>query len=489
MVSRRRLLQAALLTALFPASLVQAVARAQSRNTFQVPPLYTGRKEGKDRYFDLQVQSGSAEIIPGYQTPTLGINQPFLGVTLRANRGERLYFTVENRLPKETTLHWHGMKLPARADGGPHQPIAPGAVWNSEFTIQQPAATLWYHSHQLHQTGVQVYHGLAGLFLIDDEESQRLNLPSTYGIDDFPVIIQDRDFNRDGTLQYLTTMRDRMMGKRGGTILVNGVVSPLLKVEKPLIRLRLLNGANARIYRLEFDDHRPFKVIGSDGGLLEQSRDARSVILAPGERAEILVDLSAGGVPILRHRPHNQRSPQREMSMMQRMMGEQDQFDIFQIDATGGESKPVALPTYLVKSSVDRSLPVQAERTMNLQMMMNPARFLMRDQFAINGKSMKMSRIDEVVNAGAVEIWKINNHTMMPHPFHIHNVQFQIIKRDGQREPHEFGFKDTVLVHPKESVILRIQFPKHRDPHTPYMYHCHILEHEDQGMMGQFVVV
>jgi bilirubin oxidase len=468
--------------------MVHAAVRPRFYNPFKVPPLEVGRREGKHLYFDLQIQSGLSEIIPGLQTVTLGINQPFLGVTLRANRDDHVHFKVVNQLSKETTLHWHGMKLPAKEDGGPHQSIAPLGQWESDYKIDQPAATLWYHSHQLHQTGAQVYHGLAGMFIIDDEESQNLNLPSTYGVDDFPVIIQDRDFNADGSLQYLTTMRDRMMGKRGDTLLVNGVINPLLKVETALIRFRLLNGSNARTYQLEFNDQRSFSVIGSDGGLLEQAIEVRSIRLAPAERVEILVDLSDGTMPVLRQRPHDLRFPQREMSMMNRMMGEEQEFDIFQIDARKVVNGPVTLPSQLVSHSMYRDIPIQAERSFSLQMMMNPARFMTQDQFSINGKAMDMNRIDEVVKAGSVEVWKIKNLTMMPHPFHIHNVQFKIIKRRGRIKSHELGFKDTVLVHPNETVHLMIHFPEYRDAVNPYMYHCHILEHEDQGMMGQFVV-
>lgn len=115
--------------------------------------LETGKRIGKDVYFDLNIQSGHSAILPNQLTPTLGINQSFLGVTLRANKGDRVHIKVKNSLDKTTTLHWHGMKLPAKADGGPHQPIQPSGTWLSEFDIVQNAATLWYHSHQIHQTG------------------------------------------------------------------------------------------------------------------------------------------------------------------------------------------------------------------------------------------------------------------------------------------------------------------------------------------------
>jgi Putative multicopper oxidases len=194
MLSRRQFIQSILAFAALPGQLLQAKGFL-SPNSFRVPPLELGNRSGKDVYFDLDIRSGKSAILPNKFTPTLGINQKFLGVTLRANKGDRVHIKVKNNYQKTSTLHWHGAKLPAKADGGPHQPIKPNSTWLSEFEIIQPAATLWYHSHQMHKTGPQVYHGLAGMFIIDDDESKKLNLPSEYGVDDFPVIIQDKDFN------------------------------------------------------------------------------------------------------------------------------------------------------------------------------------------------------------------------------------------------------------------------------------------------------
>ncbi|HIM57870.1 MAG TPA: copper oxidase [Gammaproteobacteria bacterium] len=442
-------------------------------------------------YFDLDIQSGISQILPNVSTKTWGINQPFLGVTLRANKGDSVHVNVTNSLHKTTTLHWHGVKLPAKADGGPHQPIKPSAKWLSEFDIIQPAASLWYHSHQMHETGEQVYKGLAGMFIIDDENSQSLNLPSEYGVDDFPVIIQDKDFNQDGSMQYLSSMRDSMMGKKGATILVNGVINPVLKAKRSLIRLRILNSSNARIYQLQFDDNRPFKIIASDGGLLEKPITSKKFTIAPAERVEIVVDVADGSMPILKHHANHD-----SMSGMggRGMMNEKKEFNIFQID---GSQAALSTATVVEKLSVhatySREVAVQ-ERLMTLQMNMGPqlmaaALFGSKDLLTINDKSMDMQRIDEVVKAGTVEVWTIKNDSMHAHPFHIHNVQFKVISREGGIKGHELGYKDVVLVHPDETVEVIMKFPNFSDANTPYMYHCHILEHEDRGMMGQFVVV
>ncbi|CAC9436463.1 Multicopper oxidase [uncultured Gammaproteobacteria bacterium] len=489
MISRRSFIKTGLVLAALPKQIAWASGKV-FRNTFKVPKLELGKRVGKDVYFDLSIQSGKSAIFPNKITPTLGINQGFLGVTLRANKGDKVHISVRNTIDQTTTLHWHGMKLPAKADGGPHQPIAPNQTWKTQFDIIQDAATLWYHSHQLHKTAEQVYQGLAGMFIIDDEKSKALNLPFEYGIDDLPVIIQDKDFSYNGHFRYLSGMMDGMMGKKGSTVLVNGVVNPVLKAKKSLLRLRLLNGSNARTYHLNFNDNRVFAIIGSDGGLLEHSIKVNMVRLAPAERIEILVDVSDGGHPILQHTAVQESSSMGGMGMMGGMMGNNHQdMDIFQIDASNTLKSTSSIPKNLVNHNNPQQSAVSKQRKLVLQMQMGPRMMFGGNAFSINSKTMNINRIDEVVKAGSTEIWHLENTSMMAHPLHIHNVQFKVITRKGGVKGHELGFKDVVLIHPRERVSVIMEFPEFRDAKTPYMYHCHILEHEDRGMMGQFVVV
>ncbi len=508
MVSRRIFLQSIFALAAAPFYIFKS-ARAMSifKNAFVTPPLDRGMRKGSDLYFNLNLQSGESSILPNVTTPTWGINQPFLGVTLRVNRGDKVHINVTNNLPETSTLHWHGVKLPAGADGGPHQPIKPSETWLSEYDIDQPAATLWYHSHQMHKTGEQVYNGLAGMFIIDDEQSNLLNLPSEYGVDDFPVIIQDREFNDDGSLNYLGRfdLEKGMQGVKGEVMLVNGVITPTLSATKTLIRLRLLNGSNARVYQLLFDDNRSFQIIASDGGLLETTVTAKTIRLAPGERAEIVVDVSDGGMPKLLHRPGHDLMPNmNNLSIIQKIgmaIFENDdevktEFNILQIDARQATASDASVPNKLT-THVDLSTHTIANRrVMTLKMdsgspltSITTAILGSRDLMTINGKSMDIMRIDERVKAGSVEVWEIRNESRMLHPFHIHNVQFKIVARKGGLLGHETGFKDVVIVYPGERVEVIMKFPEFRDENIPYMYHCHILEHEDRGMMGQFVVV
>ena len=479
------------------------------RNFLVIPPLDRGVRKGKDVTFNLSIGTGKTEFFKGIKTNTLGINQSYLGPVLRASRGDTVKINVKNTINDLTTLHWHGMVLPAKMDGGPHQTILPGKVWNSTFQIRQDASTLWYHSHAMHQTGPQVYHGLAGMFIIDDEASLKADLPQEYGVDDIPCTIQDRRFNQDGSLAYKTMMPDRMMGMQGSTIMVNGVVAPTLKAQKTLMRLRLHNGSNARTYNLAFNDGRPFQLIATDGGFLEQPFQTNLVRLAAAERIEILVDVSDRKEIMLKSMPSKESSGMGGMPMM-RMMNNSSELDILLIDARNATASthkaPKQLPATPATISLDPRKAV-ATRKFELEMgmmgrgggpmgMMRGMGGMMgggeneSGMFRINGKSMDMNRIDFQVKRNTTEIWEISNSSPMAHPFHVHNVQFRVLDRNGKR-PHlsESGPKDVVLVHGGETVRIVLAFPEYSDPQTPYMYHCHILEHEDQGMMGQFVVV
>jgi FtsP/CotA-like multicopper oxidase with cupredoxin domain len=452
----------------------QLVSAAETDSWFQnplaLPPLEEGRLIDGARRFDLTLQYGVSNFLGDRPTPTVGINANYLGPVLRVQQGDDVMFRVTNRLAEPSTLHWHGLNLPAVMDGGPHQVIASGKTWSSEYKIRQGACTQWYHSHMYHRTGIQVYFGLAGLLYIDDKESKNLNLPWQYGVDDIPLVLQDRSFNQDGSLRYASSMHDRMMGVMGQTMLVNGTAFARFEARKPLTRFRILNGSNARIYNLEFEDQREFRQIASDGGLLAQPVAMRSSILAPGERIEILVEFAPGESVMLRHKslPRRPGGGSGMMGMMSGMMAAKQ------------------VPTKLIKPrnlAYDEAVRI---RRFNLDMGMGMG----RGGFSINGKSMDINRIDARVPLGDIEVWEISNTSPMAHPFHVHDVQFRIIERDG-RPPgaNEQGLKDTVLVNSGERVRLVMQFENYADAKAPYMFHCHILEHEDAGMMGQFVVV
>jgi suppressor of ftsI len=449
-------------------------------NPLAIPPLLDPEPDADGRkVFDLTLQTGQTRIVPDGQAETWGVNGPFLGPTLRARRGDDVAFAVHNELPDDTSIHWHGMHLPAAMDGGPHQMIAVGDTWEPEWAIDQPASTLWYHPHPHGETAKHVYRGVAGMFLIDDDESDGLDLPREYGVDDLPLIIQDKKLTDDGDLTMDTGSFFEQIGGSasfgvlGDRILVNGTYDPYLEVTRTLMRFRILNGSNARFFNLGFDDYRPFHLIATDNGLVPgEPVELTRLQLGPGERAEIVVAFTEDDDIVL-------RSFEQNLGDSGRQIGANDTYDIIAFRAADELGSSSALPGDLGSGGESPGVPADATvRDVELN-----------GHGKINGKAMDMTRIDEVVPAGALEIWNVRS-SGQPHTFHIHGATYHVLEVDG-REPDASirGPKDTVFVGPGHAVTLAVQFDSYTDPEMPYMFHCHILRHEDNGMMGQFVVV
>lgn len=430
-------------------------------NRLRIPPLAPSEVDDDGvRHFELSMQRGRTELLPGKSTATWGFNGPFLGPTLRARRGERVRIAVTNNLGEPSTVHWHGMRVPARMDGGPHQPIAPGETWRPEWTIRQPAATAWYHPHPHGRSALHIYRGLAGLFLLD--ESDDPGLPSGYGVDDVPLILQDRRFAADGSLDGDPTAG--RYGLLGDRVLVNGTYDAFLRVSTERVRFRLLNGSNARMYHVRFADGRGFHVVANDSGLLEVPVETDRVALSPGERVEIVATFAAGEQVVLASAG----------GVTEIDAGD---FDLLRIVADPWLARSAGLPDRLGRPGVEVFAGVPDRR------------FRLDGHNTINGRRLDLTRVDEVVSAGAREIWEIEN-TDHPHNFHIHGAVFRILEVAGSPPPASVsGPKDTVFVPARSTVRLGVRFGWYADPTAPYMYHCHILRHEDSGMMGQFLVV
>jgi blue copper oxidase len=505
MLKRRQFLQTTAVGAsgLLLPRLVTAQSSAAD-NALQIPELLSGASESGRQHYRLNLQAAVTRFFQDLQTPTLGINGSYLGPTLRLKDGSDVSMHVHNALGETTTLHWHGLHVPASADGGPHQVIADGATWEPEFQVIQKAGTFWYHSHLVEKTGEQVYRGLAGMIIVDDEESAQLSLPSDYGVDDIPLVVQDRRFNQDGSFQYIRSHQDTMMGMTGDTILVNGTLSPYFVPTTSKVRFRLLNGSNARTYNFAFSDGRSFQQLGCDGGFLAQAVSMNRIELAPAERCEIVVDFSDGRPVDLLSLPMAADSPFQPRGMMRNMFTmNNERLHIMAIRPQSNLVMSEALPPQLTNVPDFEAVGIDRVRQFNLSMAMGMG--MMRGgggpgggrgmgqqgsgSFFINGRAMDMSVINERIPVGSTEIWEITNDSMMMHPFHVHHGQFQVKERNG-RPPHahERAYKDTVKVGPGETVRIVMEFEHFADPDLAYMYHCHILEHEDDGMMGQFVV-
>ncbi|MEU8802282.1 multicopper oxidase domain-containing protein [Spirillospora sp. NPDC048819] len=450
---------------------LNTAGKIRFENRLSVPPTAPSRLDADGRrVFDLRAAPGRHRFRPGAATPTWGINGPHLAPTLRATRGETVLIRFRNDLPETTTLHWHGMHLPARMDGGPHQPVEPGATWSPTWTIDQPAATLWYHPHPHGRTTVHVYRGLAGLFILDEPDPPEL--PGRYGVDDVPVIVRDINLTDDNRLDERHRSQGSV-GMVGNLITVNGTAAPYLPVTTQRIRLRLLNASNSRIYNFGFASGREFTQIGTDGGLLPTPYETGRIQLSPGERAEIVVTMRPGEQDVLRSFP-----PRTGLNLWdRRWTGADDTLDILQLRAAPRLTPSPPLPGRLADPPrlADPATP--------------PARRFRLAKYTINGRSMDMDRIDFAAAQGSTEVWEVTSIDGTPHNFHVHDVQFQVLSVGGDDPPpHLRGWKDTVHTPPNVPIRIAMRFRGTPDPTAPYMFHCHILTHEDLGLMGQFVV-
>ena len=461
-----------------------------------VPPMLEGELVAGVRRFRLDLQEGTMEFVTGQTTATYGVNGPYLGPTLHFRRGERVRVEVTNSLSEVTTLHWHGMELPAQSDGGPYIPIEPGATWVAEYDVIQRSLMAWYHPHQMGETARHVYMGMAGLIYLDDP-ADTYDLPSEYGVDDIPLVVQDRLFNADGTHPYspgapAPARHTLLAGVKGPTMLVNGIIEPRASVPRGWVRLRILNGSNARNYNFGFSDDRSFRHIANEGGLFETAIDTNRVLLGPAERAEILVDFSgdAEGAEVgLRSYSGEVFSTLFVGGMGGGLADDLDRTTLEIMTLRVGSPPASAITPTNTFTAPDRMLESDAVRTRVLELTMRMGAVFINGERMLTTSSVP-APINFNIPAGDTEIWEIRNASTMAHPMHIHHRHFQVLDVDGAAPPaHLMGNKDTILVEPSQVVRVILRFDGTPDPSFPYMFHCHILEHEDEGMMGQFYIV
>jgi FtsP/CotA-like multicopper oxidase with cupredoxin domain len=450
-----------------------------------IPKLIDAARQGNAVNF--KVMSGRHAFVHGKPARTYGYSAPVLGPVIRMRRGDEIEMTVENALDTVTTVHWHGLLVPGDSDGGPQQLIHPGDRWRPVLKIDQPAATLWFHPHPHHDTARQIYMGLTGMIIVDDGTDARLGLPQTFGTDDLPLILQDRSFASDGSIEYETDGLDIVYGARGDTVIVNGAIAPVAKVPPGLVRLRLLNAANAQNFELRFSDQRTFHIIASDGGFLPAPVAVTQLRISPAERFEILVDFANGKAVAL------ETGPDEEMGIFGRLApdGSADYVPVMRFETMTTKPLVKEMPTRLVELSAAS----QASAVRRRQFIVNSGVCMDRTRAGehaemvaltgINGKTFDMARIDVETNLGTSEVWEVIS-AGMAHPFHIHGALFRILSIGGAPPPpHLVGWKDVVLVEDKVELLVTFNQPATRD--HPFMYHCHILEHEEAGLMGQYV--
>jgi blue copper oxidase len=448
-----------------------------------IPPLIDAAKRGNA--VGLMVASESHAFVGGKPTRAYGYSGQVLGPALRLRRGDEVEVTVENRLDVDTTVHWHGLLVPGDVDGGPHQVIKPNGTWRPRLKIDQPASTLWFHPHLHHDTARQVYMGLAGLIIVDDGSDAKLGLPRTYGIDDLPIILQDRSFGPDGSLLYDLDPLTIQYGLRGATVIANGVVAPFARVPSGLVRLRILNAANAQNFDLRFGDRRRFYVIASDSGFLPAPVAMQQLRISPAERFEIIVDFSNSKSVIL------ETGPDKAMGIFGAVSEDAtaDFVPIMRFEPTSAAAATKQIPISLIEpASADANRAIRHREFLldsGICGGQRPTEIGTLPGLCINGKTHDMARIDVETALGTMEVWKILSRGMA-HPFHLHGASFKVLSLSGAPPPaHLAGWKDVVLV--EDEAELLVKFSQPATPEHPFMYHCHILEHEDAGMMGQYV--
>ncbi|WP_250456150.1 multicopper oxidase CueO [Caballeronia sp. ATUFL_M2_KS44] len=513
-MSRRRALQTvAALGAL-------AVRPGWAGNARVSLPIPRERRADAQGVIAFDARSASKRFLHGRNTPTYGYDGAYLGPALRVRRGETVTIDFTNRLPEPTTVHWHGLIIPGDVDGGPHRPVASGERWRPTLQIDQPAATLWFHPHFYPSTAAQVVRGLAGLLIVDDEEAERLALPSRWGIDDVPLIIQDRRFRSDGAFFDAMNIVTAINGYVGTQPLVNGAVYPQARTARGWVRLRVLDGSNARSYRLSASDGRSLFVIGSDGGLLERPVEVNEIVLHAGERFEMMVDCRSGkpfdlvaqpeGEAVMRLPPFD--APLRLLTIHPTGVAGNSRLPEVLAKLPSLPAEPPEISQALVMNMFHDQAGMMPLMKAGLMMGMTPpgpvapetvarvTRLIegeptlpMAEQLALNGVNGKPFALKEpgfVAARGDLLRWRVSEgDDKMLHPVHIHGCQFRILSENGRPpQPHRAGWKDIAPITNAGVSELLLNFPHPADADAPYMAHCHILEHEDSGMMAQFTV-
>ena len=480
--------------------------------------------------------------LPATGAPMLAYSATYKGKTylnpiLVLRKGQPFETTLVNGLEEPTIIHWHGVDCPWKQAGHPLYAIGPRNRYEYSFPITNRAGTYWYHPHPHGRTAKQAYMGLASFFIVRDSEEEAFakELDLRLGETDIPIVIQDKRLTQDGRLDYSPSKDDLMMGYLGDTILVNGQRTPTLKTSTRLYRFRLLNGSTARIYNLSFviaGRQLPFTLIGNDGGLLPAPQQIDGLFLAPGERADVLLDLSSfslGQEIFLQNMPFDAMHNEGDMMGMGNMMNmghganpapmnNAKGSESHAMDASGhagghgglgeGDIYPVMRLLVDQKVTYTQKLPtrlpdIPAPPTGGFE---RPISLAMRHMggWTINDQTFDMKSTPIVVQQRGPEIWHITNaKASMPHPMHLHGYFYRVLERkgsptqvknravDGQgRLATDFGYKDTVLIWPGETVSVSIDFSSPPYPGEQlFLFHCHNLEHEDQGMMLNVKVV
>jgi len=496
---------------------------AAARNVARTPLFIPGNSgplgilDISDAPLTLNARATTLPLIQGKPSPFLIYaaqygNKDYQNPIIRIKRGKQFNARLQNDLNEPTIIHWHGLHVPGAMDGHPRNTIAANGHYDYAFPVTNRGGMYWYHTHAHNLTAKQAYFGLAGVFMVEDEDdlAVRTALQLEPGVTELPLLIQDKQFNSAGELEYASNPMQQMMGQLGDTILVNLTPHPQLDIANRLYRFRILNGSNSRIYKLAFvqsGKKLPYTIIGTDAGLLDRPYPAQEVFLAPAERLDILFDASQlrTGDEIALKSVAFEAMNNDMMGGMGGMMGGMSgmgmggmsgsslalgaEFEIMKLAVTRQSAATPSVPPR--KLSTIARIDTRGAALRNISLTMQRMRWL------INGESFEMERYPIQSRSNTVELWDIQNAKMsMPHPMHMHGFSFQIVSRSNSpnqvrklaqdangRMVTDLGWKDTILVWPGETVRIAIDFTNAYKGDQIYLFHCHNLEHEDQGMM------
>ena len=497
--------------------------------------------------FTISAKSVQQEIVPGkaatllaYEVESQG--KRLLNPLIRLRSGGKISAKLWNGIDETSIIHWHGLTVDSNNDGHPHYAVAGGATYEYSFPVPNRAATYWYHPHPHHLTGKQVYLGLGGLFIVEDDEELALQkaLDLKLGETDIPLVLHDRRLDAQGQLVFNPTDEDKADGFLGSQVLVNWTPKPYFEASTRLYRFRILNASNARPYKLAFlsgGQMLEFQLIGTDGGLIDSPRKIKEVFVSPAERIDVLLDLrhfkvgdaitlASVAFDPMEHedgppgadkpgeaaKPADKSAHAMHGTSAGTTAEKEAAPNVTHAAAETKEKEKIDIPEPGVameimrvhvrrKEVYERTVPATLSRITPIAANCQSPRMINLDHvkmvWRINGQTYQHETTPITVKRGTTEVWNIKNaEASMPHPFHIHGFQFQILERlnspaqqkalsvnDKGLAASDLGWKDTVLVWPGETACIAIDFTHRFSGDQVYMIHCHNLEHEDQGMM------
>ena len=416
------------------------------------------------RYYQLTASEFEWKVSENKTIKAWGFNNSIPGPVIKANKGEKLVIKVKNNLSEPTVVHWHGIQLPASMDGtdDAQRPIQPGEEFEYKFVVPD-AGTFWYHSHQ--NETVQMERGMYGALIVEEKTNIVVDAEKIFMIDDMKLTA-DNEFKKGNVFQRWFERHD---GREGDTLLINGEENSVIEMNAGQTeRWRFINASSAKYFYLSLGG-RPFKIIATDGGLLETAQEVTEVLLTPGERAEIIVGPFAEGEKFaIESLPYNR---------MTSIKPKHAQYATVKVNTS--KSSKAFIPKNI--RTIESLAPQDAEITRKVKFSVGPS-WKHGIDFLVNDD---MHTADKPVNIGELQVWEVSNTSMMDHPFHLHGFFFQVLEENGKAPAYK-AWKDTINLKPRSKV--KIAWTPDNRP-GKWMYHCHILEHHEAGMMAHFEVV